>query len=346
MRARVRVREPPLYCILYVRVRVCVRGRVIDMVVGVGLAAAAGMGAVGGIVANIALTPLTAGAGLLQSYWYGAGLILGERMMYTVHWEKIKVRLDNKENFMDILDQEMNDDITAIATLAFKAMDKTAEIFHSQATISLGAFIEDLIAAALNPFFSGDRDPSEPPSEEENSDLISRTAEQIKAWDLGKLQFEREHNLHLYDATTQIIIKQIYDLRIDLSEDPNQPCPEGMHKDPVSGICVSDTVPDANQIPRITRTSLKIHSVGRTIATFNASTGQITTYTGQTNPQRNGNWQTKKTFTGATMFDDSKAWLHTNFPQPEHNTYTVQQTGVYKERYHVRKSDITIQNFP
>ncbi len=96
------------------------------MVAGVGLAAAAGMGAVGGIVANIALTPLTAGAGLLQSYWYGSGLILGERMMYTVHWEKIKARLDKNENFMDILDQEMNDDITAVATLAFKAMDKTA----------------------------------------------------------------------------------------------------------------------------------------------------------------------------------------------------------------------------
>jgi len=192
------------------------------MVIGIGLAAAAGMGAVGGLVANIALTPLTAGAGLLQSYWYGSGLILGERMMYTVHWEKIKARLDKGENFMDILDQEMNDDITAVAELSFKAMDKTAEIFHSQATISLGKFIEDLISAALNPFFSGDRDSNEETDPEPDPDtgLISLSFNEVNLLSDTTLAHYTQNILQNFDVETQNLLTQEQQRRNRIETDP------------------------------------------------------------------------------------------------------------------------------
>jgi len=194
------------------------------LVIGVGLAAAAGMGAVGGIVANIALTPLTAGAGLLQSYWYGSGLILGERMMYTVHWEKIKARLDKGENFMDILDQEMNDDITAVAMLSFKAMDKTAEIFHAQATISLGKFIEDLISAALNPFFSGERIPSEETSPDTEIVLLSLTQSEISAAnDLVLAAWIKV--ITEYDSTTQALLLTEQARRVRTAPEPEPELP-------------------------------------------------------------------------------------------------------------------------
>ncbi len=86
-------------------------------------------GASGGALANVALSPLGGGAGMLQSYWYGAGLILGERMMYTFHWEKMKARLDKGEDFLQVLESEMNPSITAIANYSLQIMERTGEIY-------------------------------------------------------------------------------------------------------------------------------------------------------------------------------------------------------------------------
>ncbi len=168
------------------------------VVVGPALAAVVGLGAVGGILANIALTPLTAGASVLQSYWYGAGLILGERMMYTVHWEKIKERLDKGEEFISVLDPIMNDDITAIANLSFKAMEQTGDLYLKAASSSIGAFIEKLLLAMLtaNPtgiFGGGETEP--PPEGETTPEGISLTIEEIKAMSDNTLLFETQPNI-------------------------------------------------------------------------------------------------------------------------------------------------------
>ncbi len=190
------------------------------MPVGAGLAAAGALGAVGGIVANIALTPLTSGAGLLQSYWYGAGLILGERMMYTVHWEQIKKRLDDGASFNSVLEEQMNDDITAIANLAFKAMDDTATIFRTQASVSIGAFMEELIQAALDPFYSGSRDPTgETPSEPIPETQTEPTHPfqddaYLESVDIAILAVMRNEALHgLYTEAQKATILRIYNER-------------------------------------------------------------------------------------------------------------------------------------
>ncbi len=101
-------------------------------------------GAAGGGIANVALTPMTGGAGLLQSYWYGAGLILGERMMYTFHWEKIKVRLEAGEDFLHVLESEMNPQITAIADYSMQVMHKTGDIYLEGGKDLLAGLIENL----------------------------------------------------------------------------------------------------------------------------------------------------------------------------------------------------------
>ncbi len=160
--------------------------------VGPALIAVVGMGAVGGIIANVALTPLTAGASLLQSYWYGSGLILGERMMYTVHWEKIKGRLDKGEDFLQVLDKIMNDDITAIANLSFKAMDETGKLYLQKAGESISKFIENLLEAAINPFFSGTRTEADepPPSGESTPTGIHLSIAEIESMTYNTLAFE------------------------------------------------------------------------------------------------------------------------------------------------------------
>ncbi len=186
------------------------------LVGGVALGAVIGMGAVGGILANIALTPLTAGASLLQSYWYGAGLILGERMMYTVHWEKIKARLDKGETFMNVLDSEMNKDITAIAELSFKAMDETGNLFLKTGTANLGKFIEELLAAAINPFFSGDRetDETQPSPDEPIDQLTSVSISEIQSWTDTLLKFNHSpNNILKFTEASRLHIKTEYEKR-------------------------------------------------------------------------------------------------------------------------------------
>jgi len=102
-------------------------------------------GASGGALANVALSPLGGGAGLLQSYWYGAGLILGERMMYTFHWEKIKKRLDGGEDFMSVLESEMTPNINAIATFSLDVMKKTGNVYMQGGIDFMAKMIENLL---------------------------------------------------------------------------------------------------------------------------------------------------------------------------------------------------------
>ncbi len=172
------------------------------MVGGVGLLGIVGLGAVGGILANIALTPLTAGASLLQSYWYGSGLILGERMMYTVHWEKIKGRLDKGEDFLQVLDTIMNDDITAIANLSFKAMDETGKLYLDKAGTSIAALIEKLLLAILGSPVDVDVEPA--PPGETTPEGITLTIAEIQAMSTNTLLFETQPNqITKYTEATQ-----------------------------------------------------------------------------------------------------------------------------------------------
>ncbi len=101
-------------------------------------------GASGGALANVALSPLGGGAGMLQSYWYGAGLILGERMMYTFHWEKINTRIKKGEDFLSVLESEMNPAITAIANYSLTIMKKTGAIYMQGGIDFMAQLIENM----------------------------------------------------------------------------------------------------------------------------------------------------------------------------------------------------------
>jgi len=101
-------------------------------------------GASGGALANVALSPLGGGAGFIQSYWYGAGLILGERDMYTFHWEKIKARLSAGEDYLSVLESEMNPAITAIANYSLQIMQRTGSIYIKGGIDFMAQLIENM----------------------------------------------------------------------------------------------------------------------------------------------------------------------------------------------------------
>ncbi len=74
-----------------------------------GIAAAAGVGglagAAGGSLALIAMAPLNAANNFIGSYYFGYGMIAGERDMYQEDWPKIKARLDKGEAFAAIWEE-------------------------------------------------------------------------------------------------------------------------------------------------------------------------------------------------------------------------------------------------
>jgi len=185
-------------------------------------------GASGGALANVALSPLGGGAGMIQSYWYGAGLILGERDMYTFHWEKIKKRLESGEDYLSVLESEMNPAITAIANYSLQIMKKTGDIYLKGGIDFMAQLIENLfkVLAGEQVDIIGDITVGEPTPEPEILPEVPVT-----------------------DPTT-------------IS------CPAGQHFDLVTQACVPDLVTTGAFIPPIYNTSnpVAIQAIGRIIA--------------------------------------------------------------------------------
>ncbi len=80
---------------------------------GGGLAAGAG-----GAVVNLALISYSAANTFINSYYFGYGMILGERDMYQNDWPKIQDRLEKGETFLRILEEKMREKTAAIMSLA------------------------------------------------------------------------------------------------------------------------------------------------------------------------------------------------------------------------------------
>ncbi len=80
---------------------------------GGGLSAGAG-----GAVVNLALISYSAANTFINSYYFGYGMILGERDMYQNDWPKIQDRLEKGETFLRILEEKMREKTAAIMSLA------------------------------------------------------------------------------------------------------------------------------------------------------------------------------------------------------------------------------------
>jgi len=93
------------------------------------MAAVAGIvgGALGGGLAVTVLAPLTAANNFLGSYFFGSGMILGERQMYQDDWIKIKKRLDAGESFLVILEEVMKPNTQAVMQMARETVIAVSE---------------------------------------------------------------------------------------------------------------------------------------------------------------------------------------------------------------------------
>ncbi len=78
---------------------------------GAGLGAGA---ALGSSVGQIAMTPFNAANNFLGSYFFGYGMILGERQMYQSDWPKIQKELEEGKPFIEILERYTRTNTAAV----------------------------------------------------------------------------------------------------------------------------------------------------------------------------------------------------------------------------------------
>ncbi len=111
--------------------------------IGAGVAA----GALGGGLAVTVLAPLTAANNFLGSYFFGSGMILGERQMYQDDWIKIKKRLDAGESFLVILEEVMKPNTQAVMQMAKQTVIAVSEEWNKIVLAYIGSLSQELLNA-------------------------------------------------------------------------------------------------------------------------------------------------------------------------------------------------------
>ncbi len=115
------------------------------------LASGAVAGAIGGGVAITVLAPLTAANNFIGSFFFGDGMIIGERKAYQHDWPKIKKRLDNGEDFITILEEYTIDNTTAVMSTAKQIIQVVKPIWFEMVRDYLTSIPQDLMQMLTSP---------------------------------------------------------------------------------------------------------------------------------------------------------------------------------------------------
>ncbi len=111
------------------------------------------LGGLGGGVANVVFAPLISATNFLSSYWYGAGLILGERQMYTSTWPEVKKRMDNGESFDNVIGSYIDSANATVAKQSKAIMDDLIQVFSKVTQNAINDIIQQLDVLDLIPEF-------------------------------------------------------------------------------------------------------------------------------------------------------------------------------------------------
>ncbi len=109
------------------------------------LATGAVAGAIGGGVAVTVLGPLTAANNFIGSFFFGDGMIIGERKAYQHDWPQIKKRLDNGESFITILEEYTIDNTTAVMASAKAIIEVVKPIWFEMVKAYLISIPQDVL---------------------------------------------------------------------------------------------------------------------------------------------------------------------------------------------------------
>ncbi len=115
------------------------------------IAAGAVAGAIGGGLAVTVLAPLSAANNFIGSFFFGNGMIVGERKAYQEDWPKIKARLDKGESFITILEEYTTENTTAVMQTAKMVLDTVTPIWFGMVSEYLKSIPQELLTMVTNP---------------------------------------------------------------------------------------------------------------------------------------------------------------------------------------------------
>ncbi len=111
------------------------------------LAAGVIAGTAGASLSNLVLAPLYAANQYIGSFYFGNGMILGERDMYQEDWPKIKLRLDKGESFLSILEEKTTKNTTAVMGNAKQIVIQMTPLWYQIVTSYIKAIPTNVIDA-------------------------------------------------------------------------------------------------------------------------------------------------------------------------------------------------------
>ncbi len=113
------------------------------------LAGAVGGAAIGGGLAIVVLAPLNAANNYIGSYYFGYGMIGGERDMYQEDWPKIKARLDKGELFATIWEEYVTKNTSGVMKNAGNIVIQVKEEWFNIVRDYFGSIPKDIIDYVL-----------------------------------------------------------------------------------------------------------------------------------------------------------------------------------------------------
>ncbi len=93
----------------------------------------------------------------------------------------------------------------------------------------------------------------------------------------------------------------------------------------------------------MTEANVKLHARGRASRVIAPGGFFTDQWLLQTNPQRNGSYQTKDT---AASKSNAQSWLLENFPKPDYGQWNFKTAFEGEWMYMVLLTDVTVKNFP
>jgi len=111
------------------------------------LAAGVIAGTAGASLSNLVLAPLYAANQYIGSFYFGNGMILGERDMYQEDWPKIKLRLDKGESFLSILEEKTTKNTTAVMGNARQIVIQMTPLWYQIVTSYIKNIPKEVIEA-------------------------------------------------------------------------------------------------------------------------------------------------------------------------------------------------------
>jgi len=239
----------------------------------------------------------------------------------------------NKADPHDLVNSMYNDIVQQIPS-SFAKVDSLTPVMLQSMNVMLDQAVKWLQGAITGNFF-GTPNPVNPLDEpglpglpEPPAELISVSSETVSSW--SNLVLTNAHfRLSDYDAESQIFIKQFYKTRITDKEEPTD---------------FTNFVPPQD-IPWMSIANIKIQAKARIERHVDPQTAFFqSTWNLQTNPQRNGNYITKRIIQGDR--EAAITNMRIDFPQDTHSLFGDKIAFISEHVYSVLKTDITIKNFP